>query len=91
MAIFLGVAANGIYAAAYRFPLVFNGLFSFFGMLWTESASVHIDSPDRDKFFSKTMNASVKLFGSLGLVIIAGLPIMFNLFVRNIEDRKSVV
>lgn len=81
VAIFLGVAANGIYAAAYRFPLVFNGLFSFFGMSWTESASVHIDSPDRDKFFSKTMNASVKLFGSLGLVIIAGLPVVFNLFV----------
>lgn len=81
VAVFLGVAANGIYAAAYRFPLVFNGLFSFFSMSWTESASVHINSPDRDTFFSRTMNASVKLFGSLGLVMLAGLPIVFNLFV----------
>jgi hypothetical protein len=81
VAIFLGVAANGVYAAAYRFPLVFNGLFSFFSMSWTESASVHINSPDRDTFFSRTMNAGVKLFGSLGLVMLAGLPIVFNLFV----------
>lgn len=81
VAVFLGVASNGIYAAAYRFPLVFNGLFSFFSMSWTESASVHINSPDRDTFFSRTMNASVKLFGSLGLVMLAGLPIVFNLFV----------
>lgn len=77
----LGVAANGIYAAAYRFPWIINGMFSFFDMSWTESASVHISSPDRNVFFSKTMNASVKLFGSLGLVMIAGLPAIFNLLI----------
>lgn len=77
----LGVAANGIYAVAYKFPLIFNGLFSFFGMSWTESASVHINSPSRDKFFSQTMNASVKLFGAFGAVIIAGIPFIFSLFV----------
>lgn len=80
----LGVTANGIYAVACRFPWIINGLFSFFYMSWTESASVHINnfnSSDRDRFFSKTMNASVKLFGSLGLIMIAGLPIVFNLFV----------
>ena len=77
----LSVSANGIYAAAYRFPWILTGLFSFFDMSWTESASVHINSSDRNVFFSKTMNASVKLFGSLGLVMIAGLPIIFNLFV----------
>lgn len=81
ISIFLGVAANGIYAVAYRFPMIFSGLFSFFGMSWTESASVHINSPDRDKFFSQTMNVSVKLFGSLGLVMIAGVPLVFTLIV----------
>lgn len=87
IALTLGVAANGIYAVAYKFPQIFNGLFSFFGMSWTESASVYIDSPDRDRFFSQTMNASVKLFGSLGLAIIAGVPIIFPLFVRNEFDE----
>lgn len=79
--IILGVASNGIYAVAYKFPLIFNGLFSFFGMSWTESASMHINSPDRDKFFSQTMNASVKLFGSLGIIMIAGIPLVFSLIV----------
>lgn len=79
--IFLGVASNGIYAVAYRFPLIFNGLFSFFGMSWTESASMHINSPDRDKFFSQTMNASIQLFGSLGLCIIAGVSLIFSLII----------
>ncbi|UTX51101.1 oligosaccharide flippase family protein [Candidatus Saccharibacteria bacterium TM7i] len=80
--IILGVAANGIYAVAYKFPLIFSGLFSFFGMSWTESASVHINSPDRDKFFSQTMNASIKLFGAFGALIIAGVPFIFGLFVN---------
>lgn len=79
--IFLGIASNGIYAVAYKFPLIFTGLFSFFGMSWTESASVHINSPDRDKFFSQTMNASIRLFGSLGAVMIAGIPLVFGWFV----------
>lgn len=79
----LGVASNGVYAVAYKFPLIFTGLFSFFGLSWTESASVHINSPDRDKFFSQTMNASVRLFGSLGIGIIAFVPLVFNLLVAS--------
>ncbi len=80
--IVLGVAANGVYAVAYRFPLIFNGLFSFFGMSWTESASMHINSPDRDKYFSQVMNTSLKMFAALGAFIIAAVPFVFNLFVN---------
>lgn len=79
----LGIAANGVYAVAYRFPLIFNGLFSFFGMSWTESASMHINSPDRDKYFSQVMNAGLKMFGTLGAVIIATVPFIFNIFVNS--------
>ncbi len=81
--IILGVASNGIYAIAYKFPMIFNSLFSFFGMSWTESASMHIDSPDRNKFFSQTMNMSIKLFGSLGLAIIVAVPFIFGLLIND--------
>ncbi|MCA0227923.1 polysaccharide biosynthesis C-terminal domain-containing protein [Patescibacteria group bacterium] len=81
VAIVLGVASNGIYAVAYKFPMIFNGLFSFFGMSWTESASMNIEKRDRDEFFSQTMNASIRLFGSLGLCIIAGVSLVFTLLV----------
>lgn len=81
VAIVLGVASSGIYAVAYKFPLIFSGLFSFFNMSWTESASVNIDKSDRDEFFSQTMNASIRLFGSLGLCIVAGVSLVFTLLV----------
>lgn len=81
VAIALGVASNGIYAVAYKFPLIFSGLFSFFNMSWTESASMHINNSDRDKFFSQTMNASIRLFGALGLCIIAGVSLVFPIIV----------
>lgn len=81
VSIALGVASNGIYAVAYKFPLIFSGLFSFFNMSWTESASVNIDKNDRDEFFSQTMNASIRLFGSLGLCIVAGVSLVFTLLV----------
>lgn len=81
--LFLGVASNGIYAVAYKFPLIFNTLFSFFGMSWQEAASVHINAADRDKFFSQAMNASVRLYGSLGVMMIAGVPLIFNFLVAD--------
>ncbi len=80
--IILGVASNGIYAIAYKFPAIFNSLFSFFGMSWTESASMHINSKDRDKFFSETMNMSLRVFGSLGLAIIVVVPFIFALLIN---------
>ena len=81
VAIALGVASNGIYAVAYKFPLIFSSLFSFFNMSWTESASVNIEKTDRDEYFSQTMNASIRLFGSLGLCIVAGVSLVFTLLV----------
>lgn len=82
IAIALGAASNGVYAVAYKFPLIFNSLFSFFNMSWTESASMHINNSDRDKFFSQTLNASIRLFGSLGICILAGVPLVFAMLVN---------
>ncbi len=77
----LGVTSNGIMAIAYKFPLIFTGIYSVFGMSWTESASMHINSKDRDKFFTDTFNMSVKLFASLNLGIIIAIPFVFNILV----------
>lgn len=78
ISIVIGVAANGIYAVANKYAAIFTSIFGIFSMSWTESASVHIDDKDRNKFFSDTSNASVKLFGSLGLVLIAAIPLVFT-------------
>lgn len=77
----IGVAANGIYAVANKYAAIFTSIFSIFHMSWTESASVHIHDKDRDSFFSDIMNASVRLFGSLGLGLIVCIPLVFPFIV----------
>jgi O-antigen/teichoic acid export membrane protein len=77
----LGAAANGIYAVSNKYAAIFSSIFAIFSMSWTESASVHIDSKDRDAFFSQTTNAVIRLFGSFGLVLIAVIPLIFSFLV----------
>jgi O-antigen/teichoic acid export membrane protein len=79
----IGSAANGIYAVSNKYAAIFSGIFSIFSMSWTESASVNINSKDRDVFFSQTSNAIVRLFGSFGIVLIATIPVVFSLLVSS--------
>lgn len=81
IAIVLGVAANGIYAVANKYAAVFTSIFSVFHMSWTESASVHINDRNRDTFFSDIMNAGVRVFGALAIVLIALIPWVFTFIV----------
>jgi len=79
--IVLGVAANGIFAVASRFTAIFANIFNVFNMAWMESASLHIKGKDRDKFFSDVLDMMIKAFGSVILLGIAGIPLVFNLLV----------
>ena len=81
IAIFLGLSSNGIYAVAYKFPTVYATVFSYFGLSWAESASVHINGEDRDKFFSDILTESVKFFGCLAALMVAAMPFVFQVFV----------
>lgn len=81
VSIFLGVSANGIYAITTKFPSMLTNFLNVFIMSWTESASVHIDDKDRDEFFSDVANNTIKIFSSLGVLIIAGLPFVFDMII----------
>lgn len=78
---FLGIAATGIYALAFRYSSVFVALYMIFDMAWTEAASRHINAPDRDAFFRSIYNRILMLFGSLGLFFIAGIPFLSNFLI----------
>ena len=78
----IGIAQNGIYSAANKFSGVFTTLYSVFNLTWTESASININSEDRDEFFSKILDFVIRFFGSLCLGTIAVMPFVFNILIN---------
>lgn len=79
----IGASANGIYAISNKFPTILSSLLGIFNLSWSESAALHIDSPDRDKFFSDVINTIVKLFTSLGALMIACMPFIFPVLINS--------
>lgn len=84
----LGTAANGIYAIAVKFPSIISSFLGIFVMSWTESASVHINDEDRDEFFSSVARNTVRIFSSLGMLVIAFMPFVFDIII-GYEYRSS--
>ena len=81
VSIFLGTAMNGIYAVANKFPSIISSFLGIFVMSWTESASVHINDDDRDEFFSSVAHNTVRMFSSLGILVIAVMPFVFDIII----------
>lgn len=79
----LGTAANGLYAVSNKFPTILSSLLGVFNLSWSESATLHINSPDRDEFFSDISNTVTKLFTSLGVGMIACMPFIFPLLINS--------
>lgn len=79
----LGTAANGIYAVSNKFPTILSSLLGVFNLSWSESAALHINSNDRDQFFSDITNTVVKLFSSLGVGMIACMPFIFPILINS--------
>lgn len=78
---FIGAAANGVYAISNKFSALFINIYNVFNMSWTESAAMHIESDDKDSFFSDTFRTTIKLFSCIGMVIIAIIPFIFKILI----------
>ena len=78
----ISVSANGILATANKFSSVYITIYNIFNMAWTESASLYIDSKDRDEFFSNVTNVMLKLFSSICFGIIACMPFIFPIIIN---------
>lgn len=79
---FLGISLNGIYATANKFSGVFTTIYNIFNLTWTESASLNIESDDRDIFFSRILDVTIRFFGALMIGIIAFMPFVFPIMVN---------
>ena len=83
ISVVMGAAFNGIYAISNKFPTIISSLLGIFNLSWSESAALHIDSPDRDEFFSDVLNTVTKLFTSLGVGMIACMPFVFPMLINS--------
>ena len=82
----LGASFNGLYAISNKFPTIISSLTGIFNLSWSESASLHINSPDRDEFFSDIANTIMKLFVALGVGMIACMPFVFPIMINKKYD-----
>lgn len=72
----LGASFNGLYAISNKFPTIISSLTGIFNLSWSESASLHINSDDRDEFFTDITNTIIRLFSTLGVGMLACMPKM---------------
>lgn len=77
----LGTSLNGIYTVSSKFSNILNSVFSIVNMSWQETASVHINDRDKDEYFSLMINSMVQIFSTIGLLMLAFLPIVYNYIV----------
>ncbi len=85
--VILGKALNGLYAVSNKFPTILSSLLGVFNLSWSESAALHINSPDRDEFFSDVSNTVTKLFTCLGVGMIACMPFIFPILINSKYDQ----
>lgn len=80
---FIGTAFNGIYTVSCKFSNILNSIYSIFNMSWQETATLHINDEDKDYFFSDMINKILFLFSSFSLLIIAILPLAYDMLIGN--------
>ncbi len=83
ISVFIGNAANGVYAIASRFSIITSSMTNIFNLSWTESASRYINDTERDAVFIKVLNSSIKIFGCYVALAIAGVSVVFHWLVND--------
>jgi len=79
----LGSAKNGIYSVGLRFPTIINTCYGYFNLSWKESASKVVGNKDKDEFYNSVYVNLNRFLICVSILIIAGLPFIFNLLVKN--------
>lgn len=78
---FMGVAANGIFTVANKFPHVFISFYNIVNLSWTETVVLHFNDDDRDSFLSEMMTTMYKLFASACFLVVAVMPFVYPWFI----------
>lgn len=81
LSFFLTSAANGVYTISCKFSNIVNSIFSIFIMSWQESATIHINDTDKEKYFSRNINDTMSFFTSLIIICLLLIPLIFNVVI----------
>ena len=68
---FIGAAANGLYAISYKIPNLCTSIFGVFNISWQESATEVLNDNDREVYYNSVLNNIVLLLLSLCIGIVA--------------------
>lgn len=87
--LFLGAAANGVYAIAYKIPNLCSAIFGVFGVSWQEAAIDALDDENRVKFYNTVYNRLLGIILSICIGILSCSYILFNFVfdVKYVEAR----
>ena len=88
----INASANGIYAVSAKFSNILASIYQIFNMSWQESASIHINSEDREEFFSGVLINTYKIFFSICLLLMVGMPFVFDILIGKdyFEAKKYI-
>ncbi|WP_394917634.1 lipopolysaccharide biosynthesis protein [uncultured Robinsoniella sp.] len=87
---FLGSAANGIYAVAYKFPSVLSTIFAMFNNSWTDMILSDMDTDNNSKdYYTKIFEQFYRLSFGLILVLIPATKIVTNLILSEAYKTAS--
>lgn len=77
-------SANGIYTVSYKFPNMIETLYHYFYTAWSESAS-RVFAKGKEKaleYYQSLYNTLNRFIFSVVLTLIAGMPILFRIFIK---------
>ncbi|RGY96750.1 oligosaccharide flippase family protein [Clostridium sp. AM58-1XD] len=80
--LFMGVAANAIYAVAYKIPSILNFAQMTFNMAWQENASIVSKDEDAAAYYSAMFEVLFNIVAGFLAVLIGITPILFKILVR---------
>lgn len=82
ISLILGLSYNGIYSISNKFSNIYILIYNLFNLSWTESVSLYINDNNNKNFFEEMTNRMFNLFASICILIIAGLPMVFNWIIK---------
>jgi len=79
----IGSGLNGIYSVSNKFSNVYLRVYNVFDLAWLESVSRNINAGKDNPFFKNTINNFFRLYVGVGAFIVACMPVVFKIMVRN--------